>query len=193
MSRLVARVMIDSPLPQLDHLFDYRIPEELVGHVSAGVRVKVPFRSGGRILNGYVVEVFEPAGFGSHEQPAAVSAGVPGALPGALPGLAAAPFHGALSPLHELVSEARVLTQPVWELARSVADRAAGNVSDILRLAIPPRQVRVEKAWLAARSGPADTTVPADTTGPADTTVPAPTTGSGPGPAGTLLPPAFRG
>ncbi|MFO7690637.1 MAG: primosomal protein N', partial [Cryobacterium sp.] len=62
-----------------------------------------------------------------------------------------------------------------------IAGRPVGNVSDILRLAIPPRQVRVEKAWLAARSVPADTTPPA------------PTTGSGPGPAGTLLPPAFRG
>ena len=25
----IARVLLDTPLPQLDHLFDYRIPEEL--------------------------------------------------------------------------------------------------------------------------------------------------------------------
>src|SRR5690606_2665726 len=39
-----------------------------------------------------------------------------------------------------------------WRLARAVADRAAGSAIDVLRLAIPKRQVRVEKAWLAARA-----------------------------------------
>src|SRR5690606_36068170 len=43
-----------------------------------------------------------------------------------------------------------VLTPQVYALARRVADRAAGGASDILRLAVPKRQVRVEKAWLAA-------------------------------------------
>ncbi len=38
----------------------------------------------------------------------------------------------------------------VWALARAVADRAAGNASDVLRLAIPSRYVRVERSWLAA-------------------------------------------
>ena len=155
MSRLVARVMIDSPLPQLDHLFDYRIPEELVAGVRAGVRVKVPFRSGGRILSGYVVDVFDPAVGDS--------------------ATAAAPFHGSLSPIQEIVSAAAVLTPAVWDLARSVADRAAGNASDIVRLAVPPRQVRVEKAWLAAR------------------TVATETCSDAPAAPGTLLAPAFVG
>ncbi len=44
-----------------------------------------------------------------------------------------------------------VLTEPVWRLARRLADRSAGTASDILRLAVPARMVRVEKAWLAAR------------------------------------------
>ena len=35
-------------------------------------------------------------------------------------------------------------------LARRAADRAAGSASDILRLVIPKRMVRAEKAWLAA-------------------------------------------
>ena len=45
----VARVLVDSPLPQLDQLFDYRVPERLAGQVVAGMRVRVPLRSGGRI------------------------------------------------------------------------------------------------------------------------------------------------
>ncbi len=43
-----------------------------------------------------------------------------------------------------------VLTPRLYALARRAADRAAGSASDILRLAIPKRMVRAEKAWLAA-------------------------------------------
>ena len=39
---LVARVLIDSPLPQLDRLFDYAIPPALRADAVPGVRVKVP-------------------------------------------------------------------------------------------------------------------------------------------------------
>jgi len=127
-SGLVARVLIDSPLPQLDHLFDYRIPEELKDVALPGVRVRVPFRSGGRIIDGYLIEVIDASTAPSDQ------------------------FSGTLSPLDAVVSAAQVLTPEVWALARRAADRAAGNASDIIRLAVPPRQVRVEKAWLAAPS-----------------------------------------
>ncbi|WP_104082605.1 hypothetical protein [Cryobacterium sp. Y11] len=132
---LVARVLIDSPLPQLDHLFDYGVPAGLAGQVAAGMRVKVPFRSGGRVVEAYVIEVFDPSAESASETDAA--------------------FRGALSPLDSVVSTAVVLTPAVWKLARRLADRAAGNASDIIRLAVPPRQVRVEKAWLAARDAAA--------------------------------------
>lgn len=121
----VARVVIDSPLPQLDHLFDYSIPEELAAEAVPGVRVRVPLRSAGRVADGYLVEVGEPDDG----------------------------FEGALSPLEAVVSPARVLTPGVWRLARRLADRSAGTASDILRLAVPGRMVRVEKAWLAAQAG----------------------------------------
>ncbi|WP_166788468.1 primosomal protein N' [Cryobacterium sp. TMS1-13-1] len=132
---LVARVLIDSPLPQLDHLFDYGVPAELVGQVAVGVRVKVPFRSGGRVVDAYVIELFDPCIESASTTDAA--------------------YRGALSPLDSVVSTAVVLTPAVWKLARRLADRAAGNASDIIRLAVPPRQVRVEKAWLAARAAAA--------------------------------------
>ena len=51
----VARVVLESRLPQLDRLFDYSIPEGM--HVEAGVRVKVPLRSTHRNATGFVVEV----------------------------------------------------------------------------------------------------------------------------------------
>ena len=132
---LVARVLIDSPLPQLDHLFDYGVPAELVEQVAVGVRVKVPFRSGGRVVDAYVIELFDPRSESASTTDAA--------------------YRGALSPLDSVVSTAVVLTPAVWKLARRLADRAAGNASDIIRLAVPPRQVRVEKAWLAAQAAAA--------------------------------------
>ncbi len=117
----IARVVLDTPLPQLDRLLDYRIPPGLEG-VVPGVRVTVPLRSANRMTQGFVVE------------------------------LAAQQEHpGPLSDLDTVVSPARVLRPEVWRLARAVADRAAGSAIDVLRLAIPKRQVRVEKSWLTAR------------------------------------------
>lgn len=121
MRAAIARVMVDSPLPQLDRLFDYGIPEELSEAAVPGVRVKVPIRSAGRIADGYIVEVGD-----------------------------AGDYAGVLSQLESVVSPIRVLTPEVWSLARRAADRAAGSASDIIRLAVPSRQVRVEKAYLAS-------------------------------------------
>lgn len=51
---------------------------------------------------------------------------------------------GSLAPLSRVVSGERVLTTEIAELAREVADRYAGTLSDVLRLAIPPRHARAE-------------------------------------------------
>ncbi|MDQ4085966.1 MAG: primosome assembly protein PriA, partial [Actinomycetota bacterium] len=51
---------------------------------------------------------------------------------------------GRLAPLRRVVSPMPVLTAPVARLCREVADRYAGVVSDVLRLAVPPRHARVE-------------------------------------------------
>lgn len=116
-SRRIARVLLDSPLPQLDRLFDYALPAEL-GNVEPGVRVKVPLRTAGRVIDGYVIEVDVES---DTERP--------------------------LSEVDSVVSAVSVLPERLHLLARAVADRAAGSESDILRLVVPKRQVRVEKAW----------------------------------------------
>ncbi|MCU1592816.1 MAG: hypothetical protein JWO12_208 [Frankiales bacterium] len=51
---------------------------------------------------------------------------------------------GALQPLQALVSPEPVLAPEVAQLARAVADRTAGTLYDVLRLAVPPRHARVE-------------------------------------------------
>lgn len=123
MAASVARVLIDSPLPQLDRLFDYGIPDALRETAKPGVRVRVPLRSAGRVADGYIVEL-----------------GAPG------------DYTGALSEIEAVTSPVPVLTPEVWALARRVSERAAGNASDVIRLAVPGRQVRVEKAFLAAEA-----------------------------------------
>lgn len=57
-------------------------------------------------------------------------------------------FAGRLAPLHSVVSPEPVLTREIGELARRVADAYAGTAADVLRLAIPPRHARTEKAVL---------------------------------------------
>jgi primosomal protein N' (replication factor Y) len=113
-------VLFDSPLPQLDRLFDYAIPERLVAEAVPGVRVRVPLRTAGRVVDAYIIETDDDPG----ERP--------------------------LSEIDAVVSPVPVLSPRVYALARRVADRAAGSAADILRLAIPKRMVRAEKTWAAA-------------------------------------------
>jgi primosomal protein N' (replication factor Y) (superfamily II helicase) len=87
--------------------------------VSPGVRVKVPLGRSQKPTSGYVVEV-----------------------------LSSTDYPGSLADIAELVSPVPVLTPELWQLARTVADRAAGSAADVLRLAIPQRSVRVESQWL---------------------------------------------
>ncbi|QMU98782.1 primosomal protein N' [Microbacterium esteraromaticum] len=123
----MARVLIDSPLPQLDRLFDYAVPDGL-GEITPGVRIKAPLRTAGRVVDGFVVEVdVEP-------DPTRT-----------------------LSEIESVVSATVVMPDRLYRLARRAADRAAGSASDVLRLAIPKRQVRVEKAW-----SPVDETIDLD-------------------------------
>ncbi|WP_405095481.1 primosomal protein N' [Micromonospora sp. NBC_01412] len=52
---------------------------------------------------------------------------------------------GKLAYLEKVVSPEPVLAPEVARLARVVADRYAGSLADVLRLAVPPRHARVEK------------------------------------------------
>jgi primosomal protein N' (replication factor Y) len=57
----------------------------------------------------------------------------------------ASDHQGRLAPLRRVVSPEPVLTPAVLALCRGVADRYAGTLADVLRLAVPPRHARTEK------------------------------------------------
>lgn len=52
-----------------------------------------------------------------------------------------------LVPLHKVLSPVPVLTPAVAELAGRIAARYAGTVSDVLRVAVPPRMAKLEKEF----------------------------------------------
>lgn len=120
MRHTVARVAFDSPLPQLNRLFDYAIPEELADSISVGCVVSVNFNRSTKPISAYVVQT-----------------------------LAVSEFAGELSAIVSVVSERQLLAPKVFELASAVAKRQAVAVGDVLRVAVPARAVRVDKTWLA--------------------------------------------
>ncbi len=63
---------------------------------------------------------------------------------------------GPLSPLRRVVSPEPVLSPAVLELARLTADRYAGTLADVLRLAVPPRHARVEAEPVRPAQPPLD-------------------------------------
>ncbi|CAB4856975.1 MAG: primosomal protein N' [Actinobacteria bacterium] len=127
MSRRVAHVVVESPVPRLDRLLDYLIPDDLADAVVVGGRVRVPLGKGGtRHIDAYVVDISDSSTSGiSLAEVASANGSVP------------------------------VLTPALWSLARAVADRNGGGVADVLRVAIPKRGVRIEKGRsFPARSMP---------------------------------------
>ena len=121
----VARVVVDKGLSHLDRYFDYSVPVKLDQAAQPGVRVRVRFgghvvkgqgrREGGTLIDGYIVER-----------------------------RADSDFSGPLSPLSLVLSPEPVLSPELLRLCRSVADRYAGPLADVLQLAIPPKHNRAE-------------------------------------------------
>ncbi|MEW2051344.1 primosomal protein N' [Streptomyces sp. NPDC005476] len=128
----VARVLVDKGVLHLDRYFDYAVPAELAADAQPGVRVRVRFgagrgrvregrREGGGLIDGFLVER-----------------------------LAASDYPGPLAALAQVVSPEPVLGPELLNLARTVADRYAGSLADVLQLAVPPRNARAEQRASAA-------------------------------------------
>ncbi|MCP2170206.1 replication restart DNA helicase PriA [Goodfellowiella coeruleoviolacea] len=110
----IARVCVDVPLAHLDRPFDYQVPDQFADTAVPGCRVRVRFA--GQLVDGFVLDRVATS-----EVPAA-----------------------RLMFLERVVSAEPALSPEIATLARVVADRYAGTLIDVLRLAVPPRHARAE-------------------------------------------------
>ncbi|MFG3440486.1 primosomal protein N' [Nonomuraea sp. NPDC047897] len=102
-------------------------------HAAAQPGVRVRVRFAGKLVDGFLLERAE---YSDHP--------------------------GKLATLERVVSPERVLTPEIAGLARAVADRYAGTLADVLRLAVPPRHAKAEaETPAAARTGTAPAAPPA--------------------------------
>ena len=113
----VARVRVDSTLPQVDRTFDYRVPAELSEDAVPGARVRVLFN--GHEMTGYI------------EERAATTDWT----------------RTSLLPLKSVLSRVPSVAPEIFALAEALADRYASTVANVLRLAVPPRIAALDKRY----------------------------------------------
>lgn len=113
----VARVRVDSTLPQVDRTFDYCVPAELSEDAVPGARVRVLFN--GHELTGYI------------EERAATTDWT----------------RTSLLPLKSVLSRVPSVAPEIFALAEALADRYASTVANVLRLAVPPRIAALDKKY----------------------------------------------
>lgn len=113
----VARVRVDSTLPQVDRTFDYRVPAELSEDAVPGARVRVLFN--GHEMTGYIEERTATTDW----------------------------TRTSLLPLKSVLSRVPSVAPEIFELAEALADRYASTVTNVLRLAVPPRIAALDKKY----------------------------------------------
>ena len=104
----IAKLAIQSNLPQLDRLFDYFVPESLSEQASIGSRVRVMFGRSKKPLDAFIVD------FAKESE-----------------------FSGRLSEILEVIGPSETLKENVFKLCQQLAERSATTLGDILKLAIP--------------------------------------------------------
>ncbi|MEI8231403.1 MAG: hypothetical protein WCG32_02375 [Actinomycetes bacterium] len=115
----IASVVFNSPLPQLDKVFDYLVPDSLSSRIVVGVQVAVPFGTSKTLKTGLVVEL-------SNLTERA----------------------GKLSEIAEVLSALPVLTMEQYTLCKEVAIRQLGQVGELLGTAVPKRSIRAEASFV---------------------------------------------
>ena len=58
---IYADIVVDITHEKLDHTFQYAVPEHLADQVRPGCRVRIPFGSGNRLIEGYVISLGDTA------------------------------------------------------------------------------------------------------------------------------------
>ena len=117
----IARVVIDSNLPQLDREFEYRVPAELTGDIRIGQEILVPFGKAKTPTTGYVVGLSETA---EHQ--------------------------GELGSIGSIVHPEVILYESTYRLIRTLAARQSCTTAELLKSVLPTRAVSVDKKLSAA-------------------------------------------
>jgi primosomal protein N' (replication factor Y) (superfamily II helicase) len=109
----VAKLAIQSGLPQLDRIFDYLIPDSLEASIQVGSRVKVPFGNSKKALDGFVVEISSES-----------------------------EFAGKLSEVQAVVGDRPALRPEIFTLCSQLAERSASSLGELLKIAVPSHMPR---------------------------------------------------
>jgi primosomal protein N' (replication factor Y) (superfamily II helicase) len=109
----IAKLAIQSGLPQLDRLFDYLVPEPLSKSVMVGSRVKVGFGRSKRLIDGFVVNLSSTS-----------------------------EFDGKLSEIQSVVGDRPALQPEVFSLCEQLAERSASALGELIKLAVPAHMPR---------------------------------------------------
>lgn len=117
-----AKVIIGNNRPEVDKLFDYRIPEEMEGPVQPGVRVIVPFGARGIRTEGYVISLC-----GETDLPEEKIKGILEVLDGGRP----------------------VFTPEMLALAEWMRERCFCTLSQCLQAILPPG-IRTKSIWMVS-------------------------------------------
>lgn len=149
---MIARVVIDSPLPHLDRPFDYAVPDALAP-LGVGTRVRVPFA--GRLASAVVVEVTED-GSAHKVKPIRSAAALPSFSPEAiaLARAMASRYAGSLWDVLRLMGPARVasverLPWGEWVPGTSTGEGIAALIEEGASAGLPARPA--ERAVWAAQ------------------------------------------
>ena len=108
---MFASVMINTNAKELNRVFDYIVPKEIEGSISIGARVFVPFGKGKNLTEGYVLEIKKESEFAKTDR----------------------------EKMKEIAKiEDSILNDTNIELARLMAEKYFCNVSDCIKLMLPP-------------------------------------------------------
>ena len=112
-----ARIRLPSPIPALDKVYDYKVPDSL-NNLKFGQLVKVPFGKDRALKVGIIVGLESES---SHT--------------------------GELLNIESVVSDYPLLTNQQLELIENVSRRFLGSASELISSVIPKRMIRAEKAF----------------------------------------------
>lgn len=119
---MYADIIVDISYEKLDRVFQYRIPEQLAGQMMIGTQVKIPFGTGNRIINGYIVGFSESSDYPEEK----------------------------IKEIAGIAADSRKIESTFIELAFWMREVYGGTMNQALKTVIPvKRQIKgKEKKWL---------------------------------------------